>query len=297
MDIRYLRHFLAVAEELHFGRAANRLNMEQAPLSQSIKRLEAFLGVALFDRSPRGGTKLTPAGVVLQAEAEKSVHQFDRTISLTRRIAGSSLEPVRVGFVTAGVLDLLPAAVKAYGGLFPEVRVQLEEGSTGDLLPAVEEDRIQIALVHPVDSPPPGVVLEEIRRDRAIIALPRSHPFADRKQLSLKDLANEPLIFFPRSASPDLHKRFLAHFQKLGIRPRIEQEARLTPTILLLVSAGLGYALVQNSARSLPFPNVAFVPLTDAPGDLAWPLSLAWKPKVAPKPVHDFVSMLKRMAA
>jgi len=296
MDIRYLRHFLAVAEELHFGHAANRLNMEQAPLSQSIKRLETFLGVTLFDRSPRGGTKLTGAGQVLKAEAEKTVAQFDRAISLTRRFAGSTLEPIKVGFVTAGVLDILPNAVKSFSNSFPEIRIQLQEGSTSDMLAAVDADRIQLALVHPIDTPPPGVVLEEIRRERTMVALPRSHPFAGRKQIPLRDLADEPLVFFPRTASPDLYKRFMSYFQDQGVTPHIEQEARLTPTILLLVSAGLGYGLVQESARKLPFPNIVFLPLSDLPFDLHWSLSLAWKPRVASKAVQDFAATIKRIA-
>lgn len=296
MDIRYFRHFLAVAEELHFGRAANRLNMEQAPLSQSIKRLETFLGVTLFDRSPRGGTKLTGAGQILKGEAEKAVSQFDRAISMTRRFAGSSLEPIRVGFVTAGVLDVLPNAVKSFSSRFPEIRVQLQEGSTSDMLAAVDADRIELALVHPIDNPPAGVVLEEIRRDRTMVALPQSHPFAGRKQIALKDLADEPLVFFPRTASPDLHKRFMSYFQEQGVTPQIEQEARLTPTILLLVAAGLGYGLVQESARKLPFPNIVFLPLADLPFELHWSLSLAWKPRVAAKPVQDFAATIKRIS-
>jgi DNA-binding transcriptional LysR family regulator len=281
MDLRQLRQFVAVADELHFGRAAARLNMEQAPLSQAIKRLEAALGATLFDRSPRGGTRLTPAGRVLRAEAEQAIRAFDRAVAQTRRAAGSAVDPLQVGFVTAGVLAVLPRALAAFSAGHPGVPVRLAEGATADLLRGVQEDRLQMALVHPVEAPPPGVTLTEVQRDRTVAALPRAHPLAGRRSLHLRDLAGEPLIFFPRAASPDLYRRFMQHFARAGFRPRIEQEASATPTILLLVAAGLGYALVPDSARSLDFAAVAFVPLVDLPDDLAWPLALAWKPATA----------------
>ncbi len=296
MDIRHFRHFLAVAEELHFGHAAHRLNMEQAPLSQSIQRLETRLGVSLFDRSRRGGTKLTPAGVSLIPEARMAVLQFERAVSVARRAGHTADEPVRIGFVTAAILKLLPSTIRAYSAAFAGARVQLFEGPTADLLNRVIEDQIDIALVHPVDTPPPGLVLSELKRDRTIVALPRVSPVAAKKSVTMADLADEPLIFFPRMASPDLYRHFMAYFKAMGVEPRIEQEARATPTILSLVSAGLGYAFVQESARSLPFHNVVFRPLKDAPPQLSWRLSLAWKPSVATEACCNFVSQLRPLA-
>ncbi|HEV7372892.1 LysR family transcriptional regulator [Arenibaculum sp.] len=297
MDIRYLRHFLAVAEELHFGRAASRLNMEQAPLSQSIRRLEAWLGVALFDRSARGGTRLTPAGATLVEEARKTVRQFEHAVAATRRTGGKAEEPVSVGFVTAGILRLLPAAIRSFQAQAPGARVQLVEASTSDLLAAIDADALDLALIHPIERCPAGVVQEELRRDRTIAALPRGHRLAERGALSMQDLAGEPMIFFPKSASPDLYERFAAFFRERGITPRIEQEARLTPTILSLVAAGLGYSLVQESARFLPFPDVVFRPVRDLPAELAWSLSLAWKPRRARAAASTFADSLRAAAA
>jgi len=282
LDIRQLRQFVAVADELHFGRAAARLNMEQAPLSQAIRRLEASLGATLFDRSPRGGTRLTPAGRVLRAEAEQAIRAFDTAVTRTRRAGGSAFDPLLVGFVTAGVLEVLPRALASFAATNPSVPVRLAEGATADLLRGVQEDRLTLALVHPVETPPPGVTLDEVRRDRTVAALPRAHPLAGRRQLHLRDLAGEPMIFFPRAASPDLYRRFMQHFAREGFRPRSEQEASATPTILLLVAAGLGFALVPDSARNLDFAAVSFVPVVDLPAELAWPLALAWKPAAAP---------------
>lgn len=292
MDIRYFRHFLAVAEELHFGRAARRLGMEQAPLSQSIRRLEAHLGVRLFDRSPRGGTRLSEAGRRLRPQAERAVLQFDAAMDSARRPDAAGPVPVRVGFVTLGLLGALPRALRQIAVLRPEVSVRLEEGATAGLLDRVADGRLDLALVHPVADPPPGLTLTEVRRDRIVAALPAVHPLAARGAVSLRMLAGEPLIFFPRGASPDLHAGLRAAYRMQGLEPRIEQEARSTPTMLLLVAAGLGHALVAESARALPFSNVAFVAVSDLPEHLHWGLTLAWRPEHAEPAVRDLAGML-----
>ena len=280
MNVHHFRHFIAVAEELHFGRAAHRLNIEQAPLSQSIRRLESALEVTLFDRSRRSGTRLTPAGHAFLDEARKALAQFDRAVSLARRAGGATL-PVKVGFVTAATFDLLPSAIRDFKSIYPDATLQLRESSTTELLDAVANDQVDLALVHPVKIVPPGLSVEHVRSDKTVIALPADHRLARRKALSMTDLAGTPLIFFPRSASPDLHQRFMEFFRSQGVEPKIEQEARLTPTILSLVGAGLGYALIQGSAKSVPFANVAFRPLSGAPDELDWRLSIVWKPDVA----------------
>ena len=275
MDLRYLRHFLAVADELHFGRAAARLNMAQAPLSQSIKRLEAHLGTQLFDRSPQSGTRLTEAGRRFRPAAERAVREFDTAIAQARRDGAPAPEPVRVGFVTLGLSDRLPHAIRTLEGLYPEISVRLEEGATRPMLDAIASGKLQMALVHPVHDTPPGVILTPVRRDRVVAALPIQHPLATRRSVSLRELAAEPLIFFPRGISPDLHDGLLLAFHALGLRPRIHQEARSTPTMLLLVAAGLGYALVAEGARQMPLTNVRYLPVTDLPSDLRWGLDLA----------------------
>lgn len=292
MDIRHFRHFLAVAEELHFGRAAARLNMAQAPLSQSIRRLEAHLGTRLFDRSPHAGTRLTEAGRSFRPAAERAVQQFDAAVGQARKAGGAASAPVRVGFVTLGLLERLPRALRALENAHPDVSVRLEEGATSALLEGVARGRLDLALVHPAREVPDGVQLSEIRRDRIVAALPRGHPLADRRRVALSELAGDPMIFFPRSASPDLHDSLHAVFRSAGLTPRVHQEARSTPTMLLLVAAGLGHALVAESARFLPFSDVAFVAISDLPADLRWGLDLAWKPELAEAPVRRLAERL-----
>lgn len=292
MDIRYLRHFLAVAEELHFGRAARRLGMEQAPLSQSIKRLEAHLGVRLFERSARSGTRLTEAGRRLRPEAERALLQFQAAMDSARQVAQPAPVTLRVGFVTLGLMGPLPGAIRAMEQARPDVSVRLEEGATADLLERVAEGRLDLALFHPVERRPPGVAVRPVRRDRIIAALPSSHRLAGRGKVSLRDLADDPLILFPSASGADLRRGILQAYRDFGLTPRIEQEARSTPTMLLLVAAGLGYALVAESARYLPFSNVAFVALSDLPDTLDWGLWLGWREGALSEAARDFAGRL-----
>ena len=292
MDIGYLRHFLAVADELHFGRAALRLNMEQAPLSQSIRRLERRLGVTLFERSRRGGTKLSEAGLRLLPEARQAVQQFELALLSVQPATAQSPTQLRVGFVTLGLLDLLPSAVRAMAASHPHVSVRLVEGSTSALLDHLAGGRLDLALVHPVDPPPAKLGLTLIREDRIMAALPAAHPLAGRPRVSLRDLASEPLVFFPPESSPMLHAQIKSAFASLGLTPRIEQEARATPTMLLMVAAGFGYALLGESARYLPFSNVAFVPVSDVPPTLRWSIALARRLEPSGEATQAFASML-----
>ncbi len=275
MDIRYFRHFLAVADELHFGRAATRLNMAQAPLSQSIRRLEEHLGLRLFERSRQHGTRLTDAGRVLRPEARKAVKAFDAALASARSAATQVEPPVRLGFVTLGLLERLPSAITAFEGLRPGLAVQLEEGSSAALLKGVETGRLDLALVHPVADPPRGVSLEPLRRDQVIAALPEDHPLAGRQRVNLRDLSGDALIFFPRSASPVLHDALMPVLSEAGLDKKIHQQVRSTPTMLLMVAAGLGWALVAESVRRLPFSGVSFIKLTGLPKNLTWGLDIA----------------------
>ena len=296
MDIRHLRHFLAVADELHFGRAARRLNMEQAPLSQSIRRFETELGVKLFDRSRRGGTRLTEAGAQLLDDARKTVSQFDRTISTVRDSAGPPQQPVSVGFVTAGILRILPAAIKRFHATHPDVRVRLAEASTPDLVERIRNEKLDLALINDPPERPAGLSFELLRRDPILAALPHAHPLAAHSTVTLRALAAEPMIFYPRTISPGLHDGILGAFAAAGETPRIEQEAQFTPTILSLISAGLGYALIQEGAKALPYPNVVFRPVSDLPADLTWGLHLVWRADRA-SPGGRYFADLRRTAA
>jgi DNA-binding transcriptional LysR family regulator len=296
MDIRHLRHFLAVADELHFGRAAGRLNMEQAPLSQSIKRFEADLGVTLFDRSRRGGTRLTQAGAQLLDGARETVAKFDLTISTIRDSGGPAETPISVGFVTTGVLSILPTAIKRFHGVHPDVRIKLVEASTPDLVERVRYQKLDFALINDPPERPSSLTFELLRRDAIVAALPVAHPLAGGDTVSLHALATAPMIFHPRAISPGLHDGILKAFSAAGQTPRIGQEAQFTPTILSLVSAGLGYALIPESAKALPYRNIVFLPVADLPTDLTWGLHLVSRPDMPQLTTKVFGDFLREAA-
>jgi DNA-binding transcriptional LysR family regulator len=228
----------------------------------------------------------------LRPQAERAVQQFEAAIDSARRADAGVPVPVRVGFVTLGLLGPLSRALRQISVTRPDVSVRLEEGATAALLDRVADGRLDLALVHPMADPPPSLAVTEVRRDRIVAALPASHPLGGRRSVSLRTLAAEPLIFFPRSASPDLYAALRGAYRAQGLDPRIEQEARSTPTMMLLVAAGLGYALVAESARSLPFSNVAFVPVSDLPDDLHWGLALACRPDAAEPAARDLAQLL-----
>lgn len=297
MDVRHLRHFLAIADELHFGRAARRLNMEQAPLSQSIKRFEAALGFALFERSRHGGTRITAAGARFVDDARKAVAQFDRAMAKAQGLPEQISAPVSIGFVTAALFEILPAGLKPFRRRFADADVRLSEGRTTELIEQVADGTLDLALINAPADRPAAVAFELLRRDRTIAAIPRSDPMARLRALRLRELAGEPLVFFPREASPDLHEGIKKAFRDLGAAPRVVQQASYTPTILALVAAGLGYALVQESARALPFADVVFRPLADLPAELTWDLHLAWNPGVAKASTRLLADFLRHAAA
>lgn len=297
MDVKYLRHFLAVAEELHFGRAAHRLNMEQAPLSQSIRRFEGRLGVELFVRSRRGGTRLSAAGTRMLDEARKAVDQYDRAVAAAQQTVEEVRDPVSVGFVTAGLLRLLPGAIREFATRFADADIRLQEGSTAELIDGVVSRQLDLALMNEPAKRPSDITFELLRRDKTLAALPKSHPLATASPLTLSALAPEPLIFFPRDAAPGLHDGILAAFAAAGGKPRIDQQARSTPTILSLVGAGLGYALVQESAQELPFADVVYQPVSDLPDDVSWNLQLVWNPPTATPSTRMFARQLRDTAA
>lgn len=292
MDIRHLRHFVAVARELHFGRAARRLRMEQAPLSQSIRRMEERLGVALFERSLRGGTRLTHAGTVLLRDAPAIVDAFDQAVSKVKALTASGRESLSVGFITAGALSVLPAALKSFKDAHETVDLTLHEARSAELIEQVGSGRSDLALVNPPSWVPRNIELIPLINEPTLVALPLGHALAAKRRIGLAAFADHPLIMFPRASNPDLHDMLMEAFEEAALTPRIEQEARLTPTILSLVAAEVGLALVPESARALPMRNVTFRPLKDEAGRLRWQLHVAVRREAGGAALRAFIDHL-----
>lgn len=283
IELRLWRQFLAVAEELHFGRAAQRLNMTQPPLTQAIAQLEVLLALRLFDRTKRS-VQLTAAGAALVPEARDLLARAQALPAYARASADGEAGRLRLAFVSTVGFDLLPRWVRAFREQYPKVQLELIE-ATGDVqLQAFERGEIDAGFVlHSPGFAPPGLASRRISQEPLVIAVPEQSELAGKAELALKDLLEQPLVIFPRRILPSLYDALFAMYHAAGKLPRVAQEAIQMQTIVNLVSAGLGVAWVPESVRQFQRPGVVYrgVPQGKAParGAAAVPgceTSLVW---------------------
>lgn len=292
ISLLHMRHFIAVAEELHFGRAAARLGMAQPPLSQSIKRLEERLGFPLFERTQRM-VSLTAAGRVFLEEARRTIAQSEDAVRLARRAASDDLAQISIAFVSAALYRLLPRAIRAFHNVWPDTTIRLDERSTEAQLADLAGGDIDLGFFHPPIKTVDGLAVELIHRDKLVVAAPSHHPLAVSNFCRLADLAGHDFIMFPHPQGPTLHRRITNACRTAGFVPNIVQEARQMHTILSLVAAGLGVSLVPVGATTMKIAGVAFIPLIDAPVELAWELAMGWQPRGARKALRNFLEAVR----
>jgi DNA-binding transcriptional LysR family regulator len=277
MAAQRFRHFLAVVEEGHFGRAAARLGIKQPPLSQSIRRLERDLGVALLERTAKG-VKLTSAGEAFLPEAQAAVAAAERAAVLARA-AATPRKPVRVGVVSVALWEILPGLLSA--ARRADIDIELEQAMTNDQLSALAAGGLDLGLVSPPFNAPARLRVAELTRERVVVALPEELAPRNGKTVALAGIADR-LILFPKAEGPVLHEAIMAMFRARGLTPKIVQESPGMLTTLALVAAGVGASFVPAAlARSLSMDRVAFRhvdPAEDAP---AWPVALAHMPLAA----------------
>ena len=264
MELRHLRYFVAVAEERHFGRAAERLRMAQPPLSQQIKAFEAELGARLFDRNRRK-VELTAAGAALLDEARAILARAGDLPRLARAAAGGEAGRLDIAFTgSVPFTDVMPRVLRAYRQLYPEVRVSLREMSTGLQMEAVAEGKLDIGFARPADSNlPAGVAARRILREPLVLALPADHPLAGRPSLSMTAVAGEGLVMNPRHIGTGLYDKISQLCRAAGFVPRIAVEAHQMSTMIRLVGAGLGLAVVPQTMCRVAFDGVTFAAIDD----------------------------------
>lgn len=270
VDLRQLRAFLAVADELHFGRAASRLRIAQPALSQQIRRTERDLGVDLFVRTSRS-VALTPAGHVLQGRARSLLDQVERDLDEVVRVGRGEAGRLDVGFVVSA-LPLGPIErVQAFRQRYPLVRVELSEGYSSTLLARIVRGELDLAVLRDPD-PTPAVRFRPFRSEPFVAAVPRRHRLADRTAIRGAELVDDPFVFFPAVAGSVATERNLAPVVVEGRRPRIVQEATTWATVLHLVGAGLGVTVAPESATLAAPDTVVLLPLRDDPhrSELVW---------------------------
>lgn len=258
IELRLWRQFLAVADELHFGRAAVRLHMTQPPLTQAIALLERRLDVRLFERSKRR-VELTPAGVALIPEVQALLDRAARLPALARAAASGETGQLRLAFVSTIGFTHLPRWVRAFRERYPGVQLELIE-ATGDVqLDALARGEIDGGLLlHSPGNAPANLAHLAVDRDSLLVAVPERHPLATATRINVLELMREPLVIFPRRLAPSLYDAIFATYRDAGETPRVAQEATQMQTIVNLVSAGLGVAWVPASVRQFKRPGVIY---------------------------------------
>lgn len=276
IELRQLRQFVAVAEEMSFHRAAERLHMAQPPLTAAIRKIEQELGVILLERGNRV-TRITEAGQVFLIEARRTLAQFERTLGNTRRAALGLTESLRLTFVDSTVNALLPGILRQFRLAHPQAEFHLQEATTAEQLIALRDDRADLGMVVLPITPQEGLEILPFLYDRMVLALPENHPLAAQQQVTLSSLAEQPWVLFPAHYGPGMHTAILQACAVAGFSPRIVQEARQMQTIGGLVAGGVGIALMPALFARLQSPGVVFRELSGTGSPVPYTLALAWR--------------------
>ena len=291
VELRHLRYFVAVAEELHFGRAAERLHLSQPPLSQQIRRLEEMLGYALFVRTSRS-VALTSAGAAYLERARRTLHTVQRDIEETRRVGAGEVGSLHIGFVGSAMLTTLPRIFRAYRARFPGVQLHLHESFTAQVVEGLQNGWLDVGVLRDGDGRE-TMATTALFTEPYVAVLPVTHGCAGQKSVSPGMLRGEPFVYYPRSAGSRAFEKPLTMFEAYGFRPQIVQEASHWLSILRLVGAGLGVSVAPACVRRIATEEVVCVPLRGATVTSA--VELAWRVGDERPSVRQFVQLAREV--
>jgi DNA-binding transcriptional LysR family regulator len=298
VELRHLRYFIAVAEERHITRAAERLGMQQPPLSMQIRQLEQELGVQLFRRQPRG-VELTDAGAAFLDRARAILEQVDHAFATTRRTARGEQGRVVVGFTSSAPFHpFVPRVIRAYREMSPLVSLVLEESGSSELVQALHNEEIDAAFIRSPVADVVGLTVRPLLQEEMLVALPKGHPLGKNRtaSLPLAALANETFILYKRPGAPGLYDTIITACRGAGFSPRVGQEAPRIVSTLNLVAAGLGVSLVPESLRRLQMDGVVYRRVADT-SQLIAPLILACRRGENAAAVQRFIDLVLSTAA
>jgi DNA-binding transcriptional LysR family regulator len=265
MELRHLRYFVAVAEERHFGRAAERLHMAQPPLSQQIRQLEGELGLPLLSRTTRR-VDLTPAGTAYLERVRAILAAVDAAAEEAVRIASGRMGRLIIGCVGSATYSLLPALARTLRAELPDVEFGFQgEMLSSDQAAALSEGSLDLGLLRRLPDQH-GLTITHVRRDRLLVAMPREHRFAERRRLRVNDLAGEGLVIHAGGGRSAMNTLVHDLFDSAGLRASVVHDVAETSTLVTFVAAGLGLAIVPDPTAALAVPNVAYVPLVGTSG-------------------------------
>jgi DNA-binding transcriptional LysR family regulator len=293
MELRHLRYFIAVAEELHFGRAAERLYITQPPLSFQIKSLERELGVPLFVRGRH--VALTEAGRAFLEEARNAVEAVNAAVRAAQEAGKPAGSRLRIGLPAAGGMELAPTALRSFRERFPNVCVEPVVAHTGAHLEALEAKRLDLAFVRGHVPDADGMRFKALNSEPLLLAMPEDHVLAGSPAVPVERLAGEPMILFPRWLEPSLHHLVIGLLTRLRVAPSVALEATTVESIYGAVAARLGVAFVtESTARLVAVRSVVHHPFTPASPPVA--LGIAWRRGAVSDPVRWFLAVLEELS-
>ncbi|RYM05347.1 LysR family transcriptional regulator [Sphingobium cupriresistens] len=264
MDIRQLRYFTVLCEELHFRRAAERLNITQAPLSLAIQSLERELGAQLFHRTQRR-VSLTEIGAAFRSNAASILGQLERAVDDVHEMVVGEAGHLRIGFTAASsLLFFFPKIIRTFRTRYPQVKMTLHEISSQGQMTALADREIDIGFMRTLTPPHRSEIsFTHLVEDPLVVAMHAEHPLNRFETLTIGELKDEPLIFYPRKSGVGIYDQVIKLFSRQGHMPNIVQEAQESSTIISLAASGLGVAIVPSELQCIKVPNISFRPLSD----------------------------------
>lgn len=294
LELRLVRQFVAVAEELNFRRAAERLHMSQPPLSVAMQNLEAMIGTTLLDRS-KHHVRLTPAGQVFYKDAARLLQMSGEAMERARRTGEGFEGTLRLSFVPSAALDVLPTVFKRFQADYPAVQLKLTAETTSRQLEDLRNGHTDLVLVvGPVDDSR-GLYLVDLRPQKFVIAVPSGHRLADRQSVQLKELVAESFVAFPGSEGAGFAAAMFDACKGAGFLPKVVQEASQMQAVLTLVAGGLGIALVPSSMRRLRMEDVCFLEISDTEPPPSYGLVFAYSNENDNPIIPAFLSIAQQM--
>lgn len=298
MELRHLRYFVMVAEERHFTRAAARLNIQQPPLSQQIRALEQELGFELFIRHAKG-VDLTVGGEVFLREAKDILLRVQQGGLKAARAAQGIEGTLRLGFTSSAASHpLIPKIIRRYREDYPGVDIALNEGSARVLTDNVVSERVDVGIVRAPVASPVGIAYHRLLNEELVLTLPVGHRLlASKGAVSLKDLADEPLILVRRPGAPGMYANFLQACRNAGFEPHVAFEVERMLTNVSLVAAGAGVSVVPASMRGFHEHSVAYCSIRDAQPRLVAPITLVCRELHQSPQVANFIALARELGA
>jgi DNA-binding transcriptional LysR family regulator len=307
MELRHLRYFVVVAEEGHFTRAAERLGMQQPPLSQQIRALEQELGFGLFRRHPKGAA-LTAGGEVFLQEARAILENVDAAVTRAARASSGIDGRLSVGFTSsAAAHPFIPQVMRAYREAWPQVALDFREGNAAELTEAVLQDKLDVAFLRRPVSRPDGVAFHSLLEEELLLVLPVGHPAlppegrgrraGKRPAVPLSALRDERFILVRRSGAPGMYANLVEACVQAGFVPNVAIEVERMLTNISLVAAGAGVSAVPASMQGFHGESVVYCAIENAPPALAAPLTLAWREDGQRPTVRQLVALALKAAS